>query len=383
MHRRILLSPESEAGFAPGSSPTVSTPAESTGAGAPLSAEVGSSAIDSGAMASSGVSADPSQSAPVTVSDAIRKLGLDLPDEVYQRGDYSALQALAERARERDALQEQLRRQDLYARLGQSIAPHVDQFQTYLKQSQAPAQPERQPWEAPVDPRQIDQLMLFVDRDEATGVYVAKPGVDPAIARKVNEHNEWTRDFLRDPGSMIQKAAEHVAQKMFDQRFEERYQQAERGRQIQQIMTENAPWLYQVNPDGSPVRQANGSPALTPAGASYARHVAALDQAGISDPMAKNRLAIQLVKAELYDVNQARATTAQAAASTAAAAQQQALAGSQPSRNPLQALSASQIDGTPGATQPSVRGLSLREAMAAEFARAGISGELPLDGFSG
>ncbi len=97
---------------------------------------------------------------------------------------------------------QQVRQANYYAQLGQQIAPHYAQVQQYLQQQQAQAQPkaERPAWEAP----EFDERwMSLVDKDPNTGVYVAKPGVNPAFAEKVQAYadhvEKWTTTLARSP----------------------------------------------------------------------------------------------------------------------------------------------------------------------------------------
>jgi hypothetical protein len=210
--------------------------------------------------------------------------------------------------------------------------------------------------------------MQFVDRDQNTGIYASKPGIDPQIAARVNEYQDWMQGFLRNPGQLITQAAQHVSEKTFDERFEARYRELQHNQQVESILQENSHWLYQRNPDGAVARQ-NGRPMFTPEGAAYVRALQTLDQAGVKDPVQKNKLAISIVQGQIYEAQ----TAAQSRQAQAAPAQQQALAGTGPNVNPLQSLGAAERAQTPGATEPSVDGLSFREAAAKEFRLAGIT----------
>ena len=342
------------------------TPGEEFGSGGETQAAEATQAVAEPTPAASG---QESQDQLLSVSDAVRKLNLGLPDDVLSQGDYATLQALAERARQAEVLQRQLQQQDFYARLGQRVAPHADKLQQYFQQAEQPKQPERQPWQPPTDPASIERYMQFVERDQNTGVFVAKAGIDPAIAKAVNDYQDWVSGFLRDPGAVIEKAAQHISQKTFDERFEQRYQEIQRQQQVTQILQQNSSWLYQRGPDGSVMRSQSGAPALTPNGAAYVNALNKLSSMGVEDPVAKNDLAIKMVQADLYAQQLAQSQRQQ----QVAPAQRQALAGTQASQNPLQSLSAQARAETPAATEPGIEGLSFMEAARQAMKLEGIN----------
>lgn len=358
------------------------TPGEEFGSGGEIlgeSASAGSADAGSDPLGGQPQPATPQGQVPpgqsdqglLTVADAIRRLGLgDTLGDALNQGDYSALQALAERAKQAEALQRQIQQQSFYANLGQRLAPHADKLQAYLNQQAAPAAPQRQPWEPPLDPSTVEKYMNYVEKDPNTGLFVAKPGADPSIAKSVNEYQEYVNGFISNPSKMITQAAEHIAQKTFDERFEQRYQQMQQQQQVNAILQQNAQWMYQRNPDGSVARQGNGQQMYSPEGAAYVRHLQTLSSAGVTDPAIKNDLAIKMVQADFYAYQQAQAQAQQ----RVAPAQQQALAGSPtPSRNPLQSLPATERLQTPGATEPNTEGLSFREAAMQAMKLQGIS----------
>src|SRR5262249_15122584 len=136
-----------------------------------------------------------------SIRDAAAQYGHVFGPDVQD--DQAALVQLLQIAR-------QNRQADYHAQLGRQLLPHADQIRDFLGQQrqaqQAPAAPR--PWEAP----EFDQRWLaLVDRDQATGLYVAKPGVQHEIAAKLNRFVEWKTEFDRNPGAVLNGMVEERA----------------------------------------------------------------------------------------------------------------------------------------------------------------------------
>jgi hypothetical protein len=260
------------------------------------------------------------------------------------------------------------RQADFYARLGQQIAPHAQQFQTYLQQQQAPAQPQGpQPWEAPeFDERWVN----LVDRDPATGVFLAKPGVPAEIAQKVNAYADWKAKFDRNPAQVINGMVEQRAKAIAADVVREQLQAQTREQTIGQIVAENRSWIYQLDAQGAPtINPMTGQPVVTPTGARYLHHLQAVRSMGVTDPRHQDSLAKNLVRAEFAAAQQA----GNQAAATQAANPQTRQAATMPNLNPLQAQPPAQRRTNPAATEPSPAGKSLRELLQEDFAAEGVT----------
>lgn len=254
---------------------------------------------------------------------------------------------------------------DFHARLGQQLAPHASQIQGYLQQ-QAQAQPNPQapkPWEAP----EFDERWLqLVDRDPATGIYVAKPGADPAYAQKVNAFAEWKQKYDRNPAAVLNAMVEERARTIADERFDARYAERERQSAINSIVSQNAEWMYARDATGNLARDYMGQPQLSPVGAMYVKQLQAVKQAGVTDPRMQDRLAKQLVQAEHYAMQQ------QQNPGNPQNPQRQA-ATNAPPVNPGQAQPPSQRRVNPGATEPSATGKTLSDMLRESLAAEGVT----------
>lgn len=198
------------------------------------------------------------------VSDYARQLGVQLPAD-----DHQALATLL------SAYQRSLQ-PNFYEQFGRQVAPYADQVNAYIQQQRALAQqPQgRAPWQPPEwNPAWIN----MVERDPQTGMLFSKPGVNPNIAEKVQQYAEWRDQFLDDPAKTIQPLVEHRARELIQQEFATHRQTVE----ADNLVAENANWMFQADPNGVPVLHHDGSRALSPAGAVYARAVNDIWNSGV------------------------------------------------------------------------------------------------------
>lgn len=331
----------------------------------PGSSVAGSGGGAAGTGATAPPPADPNQAAGAgtapdgwqSIRDAARGLGYNFEPSIQD--DRTALLHLIRQA-------SQAQQANYYADLGRQIVPHAQQFQSYLQQQQQPQTQERPAWEAPP----FDERWLaLVTQDQATGLYVSKPGVDPAVARQVNEFAEWKSNFDRNPAATLNTMVESRAREIAREESRRAAQEWQQQNAIAQITESNSRWLYQHDEQGRRVVGHNGSFVPTPEGARYIDHLRSLAQAGIKDPRTQDAIARQLLAGEIA---LARGQQAQAGQLQAASPQtQQAIA--RPNLNVLQAQPPTQRRRNPAATEPTTAGLSLREMLAAEMAAEGVT----------
>ncbi len=282
-----------------------------------------------------------------SIRDAAQQYGYDLSQ--YQ-DDSAALAHLVEAAR-------RSKEANYYAQLGQAIAPHYQQLQAFMQQQSQPKQAERPAWQPP----EFDQRWLaLVERDSATGVFLAKPGVNPAIADRVNEYVQWSDRFSQNPTQIIEPLVADRVKAEVQEAVRAQVAEMQRQQAVNQIVQRNSEWLYQHN-GGVPVRDPQGRPIPTPAGAAYIQAVESLARAGVSDPQMQDALARQIAIGAIasQQTKQQPATPAAAQAS--------------PNVNPLQAIPASARQAVAGATEPVTTGRSLQELLRAELAAAGVT----------
>ena len=242
----------------------VSSGGESGGVVTDADGEVVSSA-PSGMESGPSASQEPLAAEWQGVSDYARQLGVQLPAD-----DHQALATLL------NAYQRSLQ-PNFYEQFGRQLAPYADQVQQYLQHQRAMQQqqvPGRAPWQPPEwNPAWVN----MVERDPATGMLYAKPGVNPQIAEKVQQYAEWRDQFLDDPAKTIQPLVEHRAKELIQQEFATHRQTVE----ADNLVAENANWMFQADPNGVPMLHQDGSRALSPAGAVYARAVNDIWNSGV------------------------------------------------------------------------------------------------------
>jgi hypothetical protein len=378
---RLLLDPNAESG---GGS-VDSTPTISFQAAVPTSQEVGftpeeeaslsanrqDSATETQAQPTQPVQpADPNLTANATqqqataqqwqsIRDAARTFGYDLSNH---QDDASALAHLIQEA-------QRARQANVYARLGEQLAPQANQIREYLQQRQQPQQQAPPAWQPP----EFDERwMSLVQRDEGTGVFYAKPGVDPAIAQKVNAYAEWQSKFQRNPAEVIEPMVATRAQEIAQNLVREQFETYRREQEARQILQQHASWIYQQDQQGRPIANPNtGQPQLSPLGARYASIVSELTQVGITDPRVQDTYAYRILQGEVAMQLARQQQTGNAAVNNPQA--QQAVA--RPNRNPSQTIEPSRTGIVPGATTPSQEGLSLSERLRLAMDQEGLRDE--------
>lgn len=291
----------------------------------------------------------------VSIRDAARQLGYELPEFA---DDQQALIHLLN-------AQQSARQNDFYTQIGRQIAPNYQQVQQYIAQQRQQQQPQQtgpKPWERP---EWDDRWTQMVERDPATGAYVAKPGVNPAIAEKVQAFADWTGRFQRDPLSVIQPWFEEQVNTKVTQQVQQivqqQFGQVAEQQTISSIMQGHSAWLYAKDASGNPVRDRSGKLSPSPAGVRYIQHLQDAAQMGIRGSNAQDSYAIRQLRA---DVAEAQLQRGQAPTPNPQAVHR-------PNVNPGQALVEPTRRGiVPGSTEPAPSGKSL-----AQLLREGLDAE--------
>jgi hypothetical protein len=305
--------------------------------------------------------ASPPPAAPAndwqSIRDAAVAMGYQFPANLTD--DRQALTHLLQQAQAN-------RQSDVYAQLGRRLAPQAGDIQQFLATKNTPAAPTRQPWEAP----EFDERWAgLVERNEATGLYVSKPGVPHEIANKVNSYVEWKAGYDRDPAKVINGMVESRAKAIAEQTFREQFQAQANDQTINSIVQENSAWLYQANEQGQRVQDISGRPILSPVGARYIHHLTQIKQMGVTNPRQQDMLAKNLVRGEYAQTEQLKTWNAQQQAANPQT--NQAL--NQPNRNQSQAIPPIQRSGNQGSTEPSPTGKSLMDMLREDLAAEGVS----------
>lgn len=214
------------------------------------------------------------------VVDYARSQGVQLP---YQ-DDVVAIRALLDAYR---GSQER----NYYADLGRQMAPYSDQIQAWIRQNQLQADQARVPAADPyAAPEWDDRWALMVERDPATGMIRSKPGYDPRIGEKAQAYAEWRSKWDNDPkfrDAYVESRAESRARQLIEERFATHAESA----QAQSIVAQNAAWVFQSHPDGTPVIGQDGMKVLSPAGHIYAQAVNQIWNSGVRNVEQCNALA--------------------------------------------------------------------------------------------
>ncbi|SFH97052.1 hypothetical protein [Planctomicrobium piriforme] len=226
-----------------------------------------------------------------------------VPSQLYSQAVALGLtvneQATAEEIAQQ-VMQEYQRLQPL-AQYGQGLMPFAQEFQSYLQQRNAPQQqpapatppewtPEsyfREQWKAPQWQDQYTQVLQrgMVRADETTGLYVAAPGYEAAVAPILpglnqamdQQTTQWQQLMRSNPYQDFYEKLREPMQRAWTQdleaAIEKRFQEREQQNTVQSFERENASWLY--GQDGK---------SLSPQGEQFYNVVEELQQSGITDP---------------------------------------------------------------------------------------------------
>lgn len=253
--------------------------------------------------------------------------------------------------------------QNFYAQLGQQMAPKAQQIQQYLQTQQQPAAPtQRNPWEPPPFDK---RWMSVVEQDPASGLFYAKPGVDPSIPAAVNEYAKWKQTFDDDPQAAMKPYIEAEAKKIATSTFQTQMQEFQKQQAIQGIVNQNQQWLYQRDAGGNVQYGYDGKPLNSPVGTLYLQELQRVSSYGIKDPARQDEMAKDLVRGRIAAYNAQQAAAGQQPVNPQAVGQV--------NRNQQQALPPSQRARTPGATDPADEGLTLSQQIMRDMRAEGVT----------
>lgn len=310
----------------------------------------------------------------VSVRDALAGYGLDLRQQFQD--DHQVLQHLAVLAR-------QAKDQQQLVQYGQQYLQYAPQFRQWLSEQEQKQQQQQQQswWKAPeYDPTWQRRLM----RDPQTGEIKALPGEPPDLVQKYLNWVEHQRSFLdkfsQNPIEAIKPGVLELVQQVAGQIVQQHLGQYQEQITAQQILAQNAAWMFEKDQTGNPIYSQTGHPVLTPLGRQYAQYVQEAQQLGIHDSQSQAKYAMALLRGEVLMARMAQ--------------QQQATPGSvqqtqQPPVDPATAVkqqfvnqaaghASNHVPPPPGNTQGSYQppnGVSqrgLQELLLQEFAKAGI-----------
>ena len=331
------------------------SPASSVGASGV--AEVGSAVGGSGGAAAA-ATADPNSGASAaaqqwqSIREAAQQYGYQFDPGIAD--DRAALAHLIQQANA-------ARQANYYAQVGQAIVPHAAEVQQFLQQRQQP-KAEKSPWDEPEFNPKWSALVQF---DPQSGAYIGKASNVPAeVVRAANDYAAWRDRIERDPVGF----QNHVFETKFAPKIRDMIQAEKetirREAIVDNIVKQNASWLYQRGEDGSTIFGQNGQPVLSPAGQRYAQMIQRVSRLGVKDPEQQDALAREYVALEIQ---------AAQAQSGVAQSQQTQNAVARPQRNVAGTQRPTMRANDPAAVEPSASGVSLRDYMSRAFDEEGLT----------
>lgn len=223
------------------------------------------------APASAPAAAAPAGASPAEwqgVLDYARSQGVQLP----YRDDRAATDGLIQAYRVANE-------RNYYSDLGRQMAPYASQIEAWIRQNQAAQyqQQQQRPQYAPPpwDPKWVS----MVERDPNTGMLRSKAGYDPRIADAVQQYADWRDKFLENPAQTITPLVEERARSLIQQEMATHKE----ALAAEQLVAQNANWIFQSSADGRPILGQDGMKTLSPAGHLYAQAINHAWNAGLRD----------------------------------------------------------------------------------------------------
>lgn len=135
-----------------------------------------------------------------------------------------------------------------------------------------------------------------------------RPGGDPSILPKLHAYQayqaEAAQKMTSDPVGYFKDMIEHVATQKAEALIKEQFERAQGDQYATNILRDNASWMLEKDGQGRIVTNpATGVAMLTPAGQRYASYAIEIEKAGVTNPAMQDKLAMQALKAELYDTS--------------------------------------------------------------------------------
>lgn len=274
----------------------------------------------------------------------------------------------------------------------QQLAPLAPRVQEYLTHAEAFSQWRRQQeeaerarqeqakqwWKPPeYDPTWESKIV----RDPVTNELRPAPGAPPDVVQRYLRFKEHERSFMTkfatDPIGAIKPGIEQLVAEQAQKIVQQEVARVQQQMQAQQLVEQNASWLFAFDTEGRRLTDGNGQPRLSAWGQRYAAYAQAAVQMGITDLARQHEYAAGMVRAEAAQQLLTQQQAGQQGQQQAAALQQPATpAGGRRETPPNQVAALRGNRGTGASTdeQPlgGQNGKSLRERMHAEFRRAGI-----------
>jgi len=302
--------------------------------------------------------------------EQLRSQGIELPDD-----DQQAIQAVQNYYR----AAQQHQQVAPYLPYVQTYMQHAPQFQQWMQEQSRPkAQPQQdQPWYSSYwNPPEYNPSWQTQVTTDAQGNYVPAPGAPPDVAVKFQQYQQFRRDqvekLLSNPYTFFEPAIRQLAQEEAQRITQEHLGNHQSVIAANQFVEQNAPWLYEQNPDGGLKRGPNGQPQLSQWGQRFQQYVMQEDQRqrarGYSDIAEQRDYAMDRVMRDyaMYELSR----------------QQQTGQPAQPAQTPLQAANQQFIQknagrapvrqgGNANPPKPPVTRANLYQAMTERAAAAG------------
>ncbi len=305
---RLFFAPADDLGTTGGSAPASEPAAPDTSADTSTQSTSESQGVTPGTVAppsepASSATGSPAAQTPATLFDRISSAyGVDYRSK-YQSED-DLLKGLVNASK-------LVSQRNQYAELGQTIAPHWQQFQAYLQQMQAQNQQPQQPKKTPAQEyaekvawnRNWD---AYTQLDENNQV-VLRPDAPIAIQEAWHARNqaraEFARNLVERPHEALQPILADVKQQWMQevqQQWGQREQQVRLQTEADQLRDANADWLY-LHDSNTKQRLTDefGRPALSPAGHAFMNNLYAVQQTGVQNQKAAFQYAFLMTREQM------------------------------------------------------------------------------------
>lgn len=244
---------------------------------------------------------------PTQVRDSLAQRGYDVSGFTSDEDLLSAIeqgQAIADQHRMVEPhLREFMSQRDEYYRWREQQRAAGQQPGQPGQQPQSPqGQPaaKKKAWELP---EYDENWKQYVKWDDARGEYVPRDQYSsPAAAEKLNAYaralQKQQQDFWQNPHEKVWEGLEDRVQQQVNAGIQQFMQQQTAAQQAASYINQHKAELYVTDPQGQIQADHAGNPLLRPKGQALWSYIEHLRQAGVTDVLQRNQLAIQMVEAD-------------------------------------------------------------------------------------
>lgn len=246
----------------------------------------------------------PSQPQPTHIRDSLAQRGYDVSgfssdDELLAAVEQG--QAIAEQYQlVSPHMREYLAQRDEFYRWQEQQRAAGHQSSQQPQQAQPGQQKKPAAWELP---EYDENWARYAKWDETRQEYVPRDQwANPVAAEKLNAYaralQQRQTEFWRNPHEVVWQGIQDRINEQVQATIQQFHQQQTAQQQAMTYLQQHASELYVTDPNGRPQVDPAGNPLLRPKGQALWNYIEQLRQAGVTDTLRRNQLAIQMLEAD-------------------------------------------------------------------------------------